>query len=84
MNAGFEEPKTACCGLGLYGAMIGCLSVEMACERDSDYIWWDLYNPTKAVNALLADSAWSGGPLFDICRPISVRALVFTPPSYSN
>ncbi|GAY55542.1 hypothetical protein CUMW_164970 [Citrus unshiu] len=81
---GFEDPKTACCGLGLYGAMIGCLSVEMACERDSDYIWWDLYNPTKAVNALLADSAWSGRPLFDICRPISVRALVFTTPSHSD
>ncbi|KAK2640966.1 hypothetical protein Ddye_022729 [Dipteronia dyeriana] len=75
---GFEEVKSACCGLGLYGAMIGCLSVEMACNEGSRHVWWDLYNPTHAVNSLLADSAWSGHPLFSICRPIAIRDLVYS------
>ncbi|KAH7561360.1 hypothetical protein JRO89_XS10G0216100 [Xanthoceras sorbifolium] len=76
---GFEEVRSACCGLGLYGAMIGCLSVEMACnEGAASHVWWDLYNPTQAVNTLLADSAWAGHPLFSICRPVSIRDLVYT------
>lgn len=33
-------------------------------------------NPSKAVNYLLADSAWFGHPLGDIFHPLSVRALV--------
>ncbi|KAK0603819.1 hypothetical protein LWI29_009046 [Acer saccharum] len=75
---GFEEVRSACCGLGLYGAMIGCLSVEMACNEGSSHVWWDLNNPTQAVNSLLADSAWSGHPLFSICRPIAIRDLVYS------
>ncbi|KAG2674284.1 hypothetical protein I3760_13G126500 [Carya illinoinensis] len=75
---GFEELRSACCGAGLYGAMIGCLSPEMACNQASSYVWWDLYNPTQAVNSLLADSAWSGRPFSDICRPITIEELLTT------
>ncbi|PRQ56260.1 putative triacylglycerol lipase [Rosa chinensis] len=69
---GFEDVKNACCGLGMYGAEIGCLSKDMACDKEASHVWWDLYNPTKAVNSLLADSAWSSYPL-RICRPMSIQ-----------
>lgn len=72
---GFEDAKNACCGLGKYGGMKGCLSPDMACHRASNHVWWDLYNPTEAVNILLANSAWSGDPLSSICRPITFKAL---------
>ncbi|XVF69353.1 hypothetical protein PTKIN_Ptkin11bG0074600 [Pterospermum kingtungense] len=76
---GFEDEKSACCGLGLYGAEIGCLSLDMACNTVSSHVWWDLYNPTPQVNSLLADSAWSGEEvLSNICRPITVKDLVST------
>ncbi|KAM1206203.1 hypothetical protein FF1_006875 [Malus domestica] len=75
---GFEEVKSACCGLGMYGAAIGCLSKEMACQQDSSHVWWDLYNPTKGVNSLLADSAWNGFPLSRICRPTTIQELLST------
>ncbi|KAB1226407.1 hypothetical protein CJ030_MR1G002891 [Morella rubra] len=73
---GFKDLRSACCGAGLYGAMIGCLSPETACNESSTHIWWDLYNPTQAVNSLLADSAWSGRPFSGMCRPISIQELL--------
>ncbi|KAM3303310.1 GDSL esterase/lipase 7-like [Capsicum chacoense] len=72
---GFEDAKNACCGEGEYGGTKGCLSPDMACPRASNHVWWDLYNPTEAVNILLANSAWSGDPLPAICRPITFEAL---------
>jgi len=36
--------------------MIECLSPDMACNQASNYVWyWDLYNPIRAVDSLLAD-----------------------------
>ncbi|XP_057953732.1 GDSL esterase/lipase At1g71250-like [Malania oleifera] len=75
---GFENARSACCGLGWYGGMSGCASMEMACPQASTHVWWDFYNPSQAVNSLLADSAWSGQPLTDICRPSTVREMVST------
>ncbi|KAJ8559932.1 hypothetical protein K7X08_003990 [Anisodus acutangulus] len=72
---GFLDAKSACCGIGKYGGTKGCLSTDMACPRASNHVWWDLYNPTEAVNVLLANSAWSGDPLPNICRPITFKAL---------
>ncbi|KAG9138526.1 hypothetical protein Leryth_012876 [Lithospermum erythrorhizon] len=74
-NHGFEEAKNACCGIGKFGGMNGCLSTDMACYEASAHIWWDLYNPTQAVNSLLADSVWSGYPLSAISRPLTIQEL---------
>lgn len=73
---GFEDVRGACCGEGWHGAAVGCQSMDMACNETSTHLWWDFYNPTEAANSLLADSAWSGQPLADICRPLSIRGLV--------
>jgi len=73
---GIDEVRGACCGAGWHGAGMGCQSMEMACSQPSNHLWWDFYNPTEAVNSLLADSAWSGQLLGDICRPLTVQALV--------
>ncbi|KZV31877.1 GDSL esterase/lipase-like [Dorcoceras hygrometricum] len=73
---GIEDVDSACCGLGKYGGTSGCISTDMACQRSLAHVWWDLYNPTTAVNSLIADSAWSGHPLSAISRPITVQELV--------
>ncbi|KAF8009339.1 hypothetical protein BT93_J0361 [Corymbia citriodora subsp. variegata] len=73
---GFDDVETACCGLGQEGMRIGCLSTEMACKAESAHVWWDLYNPTQAINRLLAESAWSGQELRSICRPVDIQELV--------
>ncbi|XP_031402362.1 GDSL esterase/lipase At1g71250-like [Punica granatum] len=73
---GFDDVRTACCGLGVTGSNIGCLSMEMACKDKSTHLWWDLYNPTQAANRLLGESAWSGLSLANICRPTTIHHLV--------
>lgn len=59
-HAGFEIITDACCGLGQYRGWIMCISPEMACNNASTHVWWDLFHPTDAVNAILADNVWSG------------------------
>ncbi|MED6168338.1 hypothetical protein PIB30_010668 [Stylosanthes scabra] len=73
---GFVDIKSACCGLGLNGAMIGCMSMDTTCNEPSKHLWWDLLNPTQAVNSILADAAWSGSPMSNLCNPITILELV--------
>ncbi|GAB2274486.1 hypothetical protein Dimus_009256 [Dionaea muscipula] len=75
---GFEDSRAACCGTGWLGAAVGCLSESVACNRSSGHVWWDLYNPSEAVNTLLADSAWSGHPFRYMCHPLTVQDLLRT------
>ncbi|KAL6641982.1 hypothetical protein ACP70R_020163 [Stipagrostis hirtigluma subsp. patula] len=56
---GFEEAREACCGLGPFKATMGCFSKEMACRTPEKHVWWDLYSPTEAVDALVANWSWS-------------------------
>ncbi|XP_051142144.1 GDSL esterase/lipase At1g71250-like [Andrographis paniculata] len=73
---GIEDVANACCGEGGSGEAAGCVSPGMACLDASTHVWWDLYNPTPAVNAMVANSAWSGRPLSSVSRPITVRELI--------
>lgn len=73
---GFEDVKRACCGLGLNGAMVGCMSMDMACNQSSTHIWWDLLNPTQKVNSILANATWSGQPIPGLCHPFTILELV--------
>ncbi|CAN1831662.1 F-box/WD-40 repeat-containing protein At5g21040 [Linum perenne] len=87
-NYGFEDTKNACCGLGIHGVVIGCVSEEMACNlTSSPHVWWDLYNPTQLVNSVLADSVWSDVDAEDgesvsssICHPTGVKGLASSTP----
>ncbi|XP_042484949.1 GDSL esterase/lipase At5g08460-like [Macadamia integrifolia] len=74
---GFEEVRWACCGYGMYGGRIRCISEEMVCDEPTTHVWWDFYDPTEAVNVLLADSIWSSQSLGDLCGPITVQQLAF-------
>ncbi|KAJ0765348.1 putative triacylglycerol lipase [Helianthus annuus] len=73
---GFKNVKNACCGEGMDIGLRGCMSMTMACQDPSTYVWWDQFNPGHAVNSLIADSAWSGEQMPDICRPNTVQNLV--------
>ncbi|CAI9301119.1 unnamed protein product [Lactuca saligna] len=73
---GFENVNSACCGIGMDNGMSGCMSMNMVCKNPSTYVWWDLFNPGRVVSSLLADSAWSGQLLPDICRPTTLQKLV--------
>ncbi|KAL8152121.1 hypothetical protein V2J09_021929 [Rumex salicifolius] len=74
---GFQNTRSGCCGRGWHHATSGCTSLDMACNKPSSHVWWDLYNPTRAVNSLLADSAWSGKPFAHMCHPMTVQDLMY-------
>ncbi|KAI3760449.1 hypothetical protein L1987_50844 [Smallanthus sonchifolius] len=73
---GIKNVKNACCGEVMDTGMSGCMSMNMACEDPSSYVWWDQFNPGHVVSSLIADSTWSGELLPDICRPTTVQSLI--------
>ncbi|XP_076909546.1 GDSL esterase/lipase At3g50400-like [Bidens hawaiensis] len=73
---GIKNVKNACCGEGTDSGLRGCMSMNLACADPSTHVWWDQFNPGLAVSSLIADSAWSGELLPDICRPTTVQNLV--------
>ncbi|CAD6255011.1 unnamed protein product [Miscanthus lutarioriparius] len=80
---GFEETREACCGLGPLRATVGCVSEEMACGTPERHVWWDLYSPTEAADALVANWSWtssSDSGATSICGPISLQQLAGRPP----
>lgn len=52
-----------------------CLSPEMACTNASNYIWWDQFHPTAAVNEILADNVWSSMHT-SICYPMNLQDML--------
>ncbi|KAI4356675.1 hypothetical protein L6164_000680 [Bauhinia variegata] len=54
---------------------IMCLSPEMARSDASIHIWWDLFHPTDAVNAILADKKWNGLHT-NMCYPMKMQDMV--------
>jgi hypothetical protein len=93
ISAGLEDTREACCGLGPFKATVGCLSKEMACAAPERHLWWDLYSPTEAVDALVANWSWgslssspppdsasgsgSGVTMMSICSPMSLQQLAY-------
>jgi phospholipase/lecithinase/hemolysin len=82
---GLEETREACCGLGPLRATVGCVSKEMACATPERHVWWDLYSPTEAADALLANWSWTSSSdsgaaagATSICGPISLQQLAGT------
>ncbi|KAL6979446.1 hypothetical protein U1Q18_021109 [Sarracenia purpurea var. burkii] len=72
---GFNVTTDACCGLGKYRGWMMCILPEMACSNSSNYIWWDQFHPTDAVNAILADNVWSGLHT-EICYPMNLQNMI--------
>lgn len=73
--SGFNVTSSACCGFGRYKGGITCLSPEMACSNASNYLWWDQFHPTDAVNAILADNIWSGLNT-NMCSPVDLQDML--------
>lgn len=72
---GFNITSDACCGLGKHRGWIMCLTPDMACGNASNYIWWDQFHPTDAVNKILADNVWNGRHT-KMCYPMNLEELV--------
>ncbi|KAF8399229.1 hypothetical protein HHK36_015094 [Tetracentron sinense] len=72
-ESGFTVPNKACCGNGRYGGDLSCLPLQPPCANRDQYIFWDSFHPTQAVNAIIANGCYreSGTD----CYPISIYQL---------
>ncbi|KAK4354155.1 hypothetical protein RND71_026349 [Anisodus tanguticus] len=53
---GFEVKDIGCCGVG---RRITCLPLSVPCVNRDQYLFWDAFHPTQAVNQILANKAYS-------------------------
>ncbi|XP_022152509.1 GDSL esterase/lipase At1g71691-like [Momordica charantia] len=57
---GLSVVNRGCCGIGRNRGQITCLPFQTPCPNRDQYIFWDAFHPTEAVNILMARRAFNG------------------------
>ncbi|XP_058722058.1 GDSL esterase/lipase At1g71691 [Vicia villosa] len=70
---GFTELNRGCCGLGRNRGQITCLPMQTPCPNRNQYVFWDAFHPTEAVNILMGKMAFSGNTNF--VYPMNIQQL---------
>ncbi|XP_078182076.1 GDSL-like Lipase/Acylhydrolase superfamily protein [Carex rostrata] len=70
---GFQVIDRGCCGIGRNRGQITCLPFETPCVNRNEYVFWDAFHPTAAVNILLARKAFYGNT--DVVFPMNIHQL---------
>jgi hypothetical protein len=70
---GFSVANKGCCGIGRNQGQITCLPLSIPCLKRDQYVFWDAFHPTEAVNQIIARRAYSGPP--SDCYPINVKKM---------
>ncbi|CBI27701.3 unnamed protein product, partial [Vitis vinifera] len=74
INYGFSVTNRACCGMGMNQAQITCLPFSVPCVDRDQYVFWDAFHPTQAVNKILAHKAYAGSR--SECYPINIQQMI--------
>ncbi|KAL2454315.1 GDSL esterase/lipase [Abeliophyllum distichum] len=70
---GFRVVDRGCCGIGRNQGQITCLPFVTPCYNRNQYVFWDAFHPTQAVDAIVAQRAYAGPP--SDCHPMNVQQL---------
>ncbi|EOY16930.1 GDSL-like Lipase/Acylhydrolase superfamily protein isoform 2 [Theobroma cacao] len=70
---GFSVVDKGCCGIGRNQGQITCLPFAYPCPDRTQYVFWDAFHPTQAVNSILARRAFYGPPLDSY--PINIQQM---------
>ncbi|XP_058097654.1 GDSL esterase/lipase At1g71691-like [Magnolia sinica] len=70
---GFSTIDRGCCGIGRNRGQITCLPLQTPCLNRDQYVWWDAFHPTEAVNVILGSRAFSGNS--NVVHPINIQQL---------
>ncbi|KAM6544073.1 hypothetical protein CsatB_008520 [Cannabis sativa] len=57
---GFSVINRGCCGIGRNRGQITCLPLQTPCPNRQEYIFWDAFHPTSAVNIIMGKKAFNG------------------------
>lgn len=72
---GLRVVDSGCCGIGRNQGQITCLPFQMPCMNREEYVFWDAFHPTQAVNKIIAERAYAGPP--SVCYPINVKQMAY-------
>ncbi|KAL3735765.1 hypothetical protein ACJRO7_024832 [Eucalyptus globulus] len=70
---GFSVVDRGCCGIGRNSGQITCLPFQTPCANRKQYVFWDAFHPTEAVNVIMGRKAFNGDP--SIVYPINIEQL---------
>ncbi|XP_057994613.1 GDSL esterase/lipase At1g71691 isoform X2 [Hevea brasiliensis] len=70
---GFSVINRGCCGIGRNRGQVTCLPLQTPCPNREQYIFWDAFHPTEAVNILMARRAFNGDTSF--VYPMNIQQL---------
>ncbi|KAL3634703.1 hypothetical protein CASFOL_021757 [Castilleja foliolosa] len=70
---GFNVVNRGCCGVGKNRGQLTCLPFQTPCPNRDQYIFWDAYHPTEAVNMLIGHRAFNGST--DYVYPVNIEQL---------
>ncbi|XP_048437220.1 GDSL esterase/lipase At1g71691-like [Pyrus x bretschneideri] len=57
---GFIVANRGCCGLGRNRGQVTFLPLQTSCRNRDQYIFWDAFHPTAAVNIIIGRKAFTG------------------------
>ncbi|PON59760.1 Lipase [Trema orientale] len=57
---GFSVVNRGCCGIGRNRGQITCLPFQTPCPNRQEYVFWDAFHPTSAVNIIMGRMAFNG------------------------
>ncbi|RWR92677.1 GDSL esterase/lipase [Cinnamomum micranthum f. kanehirae] len=72
-NNGFSVVDRGCCGIGRNSGQITCLPFQTPCSDRNQYVFWDAFHPTAAVNVIMGRRAFSGGS--NLVQPMNIEQL---------
>ncbi|CAN0853652.1 GDSL esterase/lipase At1g29670 [Linum grandiflorum] len=71
---GFSVKNAACCGVGRNNGQITCLPFQFPCQNRNQYLFWDAFHPTEAVNEFVAKRSYNAESSSD-AHPYDIRRL---------
>ncbi|KAL2652746.1 hypothetical protein R1flu_020874 [Riccia fluitans] len=74
---GLTVVNEGCCGIGRYKGAVACVSGFQPCANREEYLFWDPFHPTDAVNEQLGNAFYSGGSSAII--PMNIKQLIAAP-----
>ncbi|KAL6335565.1 hypothetical protein AAG906_030695 [Vitis piasezkii] len=72
--AGFRVVGTPCCEVGSIDGLGTCLSLKAPCLNRAEYVFWDAFHPTEAVNIITATRSYNARSPFD-AYPVDIYSL---------
>ncbi|XP_052202374.1 GDSL esterase/lipase At1g71691-like [Diospyros lotus] len=70
---GFNVINRGCCGIGRNRGQITCLPFQTPCPNRDQYVFWDAFHPTEAVNIIMGRKAFSGDQT--VVYPMNIQQL---------